>query len=90
MTFCTYVALYIVALHVVASHTCACIPGPPVFQRATLKSWEWPGDEARETEHELIAILNWLCHVYSRIQSVATPCEYWEIFIYVKGHHVNL
>ena len=22
------------------------IPGPLAFQRATLKSWEWPGDEA--------------------------------------------
>ena len=22
------------------------IPGLPAFQRATLKSWEWPGDEA--------------------------------------------
>ena len=22
------------------------IPGSPVFQRATLKNWEWPGDEA--------------------------------------------
>ena len=24
------------------------IPGSPVFQRATLKNWEWPGDEAME------------------------------------------
>ena len=22
------------------------VPGPLAFQRATLKSWEWPGDEA--------------------------------------------
>ena len=31
---------------VVVSRTCACIPGPPVFLRVTLKNWEWPGDEA--------------------------------------------
>ena len=31
---------------VMASRTCARIPGPLVFQRATLKNWEWPGDEA--------------------------------------------
>ena len=24
------------------------IPGPPVFQRATLKNWAWPGDEAND------------------------------------------
>ena len=28
------------------SNLCDCLPGPPVFQRATLKSWVWPGDEA--------------------------------------------
>ena len=22
------------------------LPGPPVFERASLKNWEWPGDEA--------------------------------------------
>ena len=25
------------------------IPGPPVFQRATLQNWVWPGDEATRT-----------------------------------------
>ena len=24
---------------------------PPVFQHATLKSWEWPGDEAKAKVH---------------------------------------
>ena len=39
----------------VASRTCAHVrvPGPPVFQRATLKSWEWPGDEARKFRTQL-------------------------------------
>ena len=31
---------------VVASHMCACIPGPPVYLHVTLKNWEWPGDKA--------------------------------------------
>ena len=26
--------------------TCRGVPGPLAFQRATLKSWEWPGDKA--------------------------------------------
>ena len=33
---------------VVVSHTCARVPGPPVFLHVTLKNWEWPGDEAKE------------------------------------------
>ena len=28
------------------SLTCPRVPGPPVFQRATLKNWVGPGDEA--------------------------------------------
>ena len=28
------------------SFTCRRVPDPLAFQRATLKSWEWPGDEA--------------------------------------------
>ena len=34
---------------VMASRTCARVPGPLVFQRATLKNWEWPGDEASKS-----------------------------------------
>ena len=26
-------------------------PGLPVFQRATLKNWVWPGDEASLAQH---------------------------------------
>ena len=32
--------------HVVETIMCCRVPGPLAFQRATLKSWEWPGDEA--------------------------------------------
>ena len=30
------------------SLTCACAPGPPPFLRVILKTWEWPGDEAKK------------------------------------------
>ena len=30
------------------------IPGPPVFQRATSKNWEWPGDEANEPKINVV------------------------------------
>ena len=32
--------------HVVETIKYHCVPGPLTFQRATLKSWEWPGDDA--------------------------------------------
>ena len=35
------------------SHMRTRIPGPPIFQCVTLKSWGWPGDKA-------IIILPWL------------------------------
>ena len=35
-----------------------------VFQRATLKSWEWPGDEAASTLH--YTVLHFYCHTYHR------------------------
>ena len=45
--FCTaifYTFLYISDCTIVC--TWFCLPGPPVFQCATLKIWEWRGDEA--------------------------------------------
>ena len=47
---------------VMASRTCARVPGPLVFQRATLKNWEWPGDEASGYPGaELLARMQYKC-----------------------------
>ena len=32
------------------------VPGPSAFQRAALKSWEWPGDEATRSDQQGISI----------------------------------
>ena len=38
------------------------IPSSPVFQRATLKNWEWPGDKA-STSYGYGQVIGW--HVYA-------------------------
>ena len=66
--------------------TCPRVPGPPVFLRATLKNWEWPGDEATRSVHcvlnicerSAILILYRMC-----MQEMAVAQSYY-MFIPVK------
>ena len=75
-------------------------PRPSRFSRATLKSWEWPGDKARTAVH--VGIQAYLSLHYSQLFTISWEKEGWKtvsslgmrlyqsLWLFVKLAHINL